>query len=177
MTGSLHRTKRWLRQESGKPQRAPRRMEPEIVVHYWDGAAPEGRGIRDISETGAYIFTSERWYQGTIIRIILQASPKVQENSVSTPTTALPSNTLTTVPVQTGASPVGAAATSIWVTAQVIREGTDGVAMEFVFRNKQERENFRAFLGTLPRQAGPSLAPTLAAPRQPDQTKSDQAKT
>ena len=36
-------------------------------------AAPERGGtVRDISLSGAYILTPERWYLGTIVRIILQ---------------------------------------------------------------------------------------------------------
>ena len=72
MVRSLGKMRRWLMPENGELARAPRQVQPEIVVHYWDGAAPEGHGLRDISETGAYILTAERWYQGTIIRIILQ---------------------------------------------------------------------------------------------------------
>ena len=79
-------------------------------MHYWDGAAPDGRGIRDISETGAYILTAERWYQGTIIRIILQGHPAVARGRLA-----------------------GRLRTSICVPAQVVRQGDDGVALEFVF--------------------------------------------
>ena len=50
----------------------PRMVQPEVVVHYWDGSAPEGRCLRDISQAGAYIYTTDRWYPGTIIRIVLQ---------------------------------------------------------------------------------------------------------
>jgi hypothetical protein len=129
MGKSMNGVKRWLFQESTRSPRAVRVTHPEIVVHYWDGAAPEGHGLRDISETGAYILTSERWYEGTIIRIILQG-----------PGAALS---------------VGAAAAppaSICVPGQVVRQGDDGVAMEFVFRDKQERQRFREFLAAMPNQ-------------------------
>lgn len=51
------------------PRRAPRLAEREMVVEYWDGVAPAGRGIRDISESGAYICTTEKWYSGAIIKL------------------------------------------------------------------------------------------------------------
>jgi hypothetical protein len=69
------------------PWRAPRSTKPEVLVHYWDGSAPEGRHLRDISESGAYIYTPERWYIGTIIRIILQGYQTVMlEDGTTAPT-------------------------------------------------------------------------------------------
>jgi hypothetical protein len=43
-----------------------------MVVEYWDGVAPAGSGIRDISESGAYICTTEKWYSGAIIRLVFR---------------------------------------------------------------------------------------------------------
>ncbi len=127
---SMNNVKRWLTQGNSQPPRAPRVAQPEVVVHYWDGAAPEGRALRDISETGAYILTSERWYEGTIIRIILQGR------------TAATSGDAPAIPPA-----------SICVPGQVVRQGDDGVAMEFVFRNKQERQKLREFLAAMPNQS------------------------
>jgi len=127
---SMNNVKRWLTQGNPQPPRAPRVAQPEIVVHYWDGAAPEGRALRDISETGAYILTSERWYEGTIIRIILQGRGAATSGDAP----AIPP-------------------TSICVPGQVVRQGDDGVAMEFVFRNKQERQKLREFLAAMPNQS------------------------
>ena len=69
---ALKKMAQWLLQEDKEPRHATRSSSPELVVHYWDGSAPEGRQLRDISESGAYIYTPERWYLGTIVRIILQ---------------------------------------------------------------------------------------------------------
>jgi len=127
--GAIGKMKRWLLQESEEPRRAPRRLQPEVVVYYWDGSAPEERHVRDISETGAYIYTPERWYLGTIIRIILQGHLTViQEDG-------------TTVP-----------AASICIPARVVRHGSDGVAVEFAFRDQQEADTFRQFLAEIPAQ-------------------------
>jgi Flp pilus assembly protein TadG len=129
MGKSLRRMRNWLLQEDEEPRRAPRFREPEIVVHYWDGSAPEGRQLRDISESGAYIYTSERWYPGTMIRIILQGyQTEVKEDGTVVPKV------------------------STVITARVIRHGPDGVAVEFAFRDKKEETTLRTFLAAIPVQ-------------------------
>ncbi len=121
--------RKWLLQEPEEPRRAPRLNEPEVIVYYWDGSVPEGRRIRDISASGAYIFTPERWYPGTIVRIILQGYPTA---------------------VQSGG--VASSAPSICIESRVLRDGTDGVAVEFIFQDKKEEEAFKTFLGGIPAQ-------------------------
>lgn len=54
---------------------APRVCEPTVAVYLWDGAAPSGRRLRDVSIAGAYLITDERWYPGTIVRLLIQAPP------------------------------------------------------------------------------------------------------
>jgi hypothetical protein len=118
------------------PRRAPRLVEREMVVEYWDGIAPAGRGIRDISESGAYICTTEKWYSGAIIRLVFRGrEPK----------------------------------TSVPVLAQVVRQGKDGFAMEFLFNTFRQREEFRKFLAALPPAAKipPPPAPAANAAEQP----------
>ena len=125
--------RKWLAQEEGDSRRAPRSGHPEILVYYWDGSAPEGRRIHDISQSGAYICTPERWYLGTIIRLILQRHPS---------------------PAPKDGAPVSAS--SFCIPARVARHGSDGVAVEFVFRNRQEEESFRTFLAAIPSQPADS---------------------
>lgn len=125
--------KRWLfAKESEEARIAPRQPTSEVIVYYWDGSAPEGHHVRDVSDTGAYIFTPERWYVGTIIRIVLQRSPgKVQEAGPITDTA------------------------SACISARVIRHESDGVAVEFAFRTDEEREPLRRFLASiLPQTTG-----------------------
>ena len=124
----------WLAQEEEEdPRRAPRRIHPEVLVYYWDGSAPEGRRMHDISQSGGYICTPERWYPGTIIRLILQREPKpIREDGAAVPLA------------------------SICVAARVVRPGSDGVAVEFVFRNRQESEDFREFLAAIPTEPSAS---------------------
>jgi Flp pilus assembly protein TadG len=128
--------KEWLLQKDQEPRRAPRSTEPEVVVYYWDGSAPEGRHIRDISATGAYIYTPERWYPGTIIRIILQGYETLTRADGTTAPTA-----------------------SMCIPARVVREGSDGVAVEFAFRDKAEEGAFRTFLTGIPAQPARSVPP------------------
>ena len=144
---AIGKMKRWLLQESTEPRRAPRTLQPEIIVHYWDGSAPEGRQLRDISPTGAYIYTRERWYPGTIIRIILQG-------------------------YQTIIRPDGTSGprTSICVPAQVVRQGADGVAVEFALRNHEEEEKLAEFLATIPAQPLATAPPGAMPPMPPETT-------
>lgn len=53
-------------------RRAERKAGPPLIAHYWTGAAPAGQGIQDISATGLYLQTEQRWYPGTIVKIVLQ---------------------------------------------------------------------------------------------------------
>ena len=85
-------------------RRAPRYIEPRLVAFYWDGAAPEPRYIRDVSSTGFYLLTEQRWYPGTLITMTLQRTEKSSDGSKN----------------------------SIAVQAKVIRPGDDGVALAFV---------------------------------------------
>ena len=73
---AIGKMKGWLAPGAGGTQaRAEESCIRRFVVYYWDGSAPEGRRIHDISQSGAYICTPERWYLGTIIRLILQGRP------------------------------------------------------------------------------------------------------
>ncbi len=142
LRSAVGKVKGWLLQEDEEPRRALRIAQPEIVVYYWDGSAPEGRRIHDLSETGAYICTPERWYLGTIVRLILQGYAAAMPND-------------------------GAAAprASTCVRARVVRHGSDGVAVEFVFRNDEEEKRFRSFMAAIPSAPAESAQPETASHR------------
>jgi hypothetical protein len=125
---ALDKMKQWLLlEENEERRRTPRRAKPEIVVHYWDGSAPKGRHIRDVSRNGAYIYSPERWYIGTIVRLILQGYRTAVRNDGAIAPMA-----------------------STCVPARVVRHGSDGVAVEFVFCNKSEEAAFQTFLTEIP---------------------------
>jgi Flp pilus assembly protein TadG len=131
---AIGKMKGWLAGEEEEPRRGPRSSHPEILVYYWDGSAPEGRRVHDISQSGAYICTPERWYRGTIIRLILQRGPRTVRGDGATAPNA-----------------------SICIPARVVRQGSDGVAVEFMFGNRQEEKSFRAFLAAIPVAPGGSV--------------------
>jgi Flp pilus assembly protein TadG len=136
MRQTIGRIKRWLlHQDDSEMRRAARSSEPEVIVYYWDGSAPEGRRLRDISQSGAYIYTTERWYPGTIVRIILQGCKiAAREDGTTSP------------------------AASTCIPARVVRHGADGVAVEFAFRDKEEQESLRTFLARIPPQPEQTVA-------------------
>jgi hypothetical protein len=142
MPGSFNKMKRWLLQEDEEPRRAPRFPQPELVVHYWGGTAPGRREVRDISDSGAYIFTAEHWYPGTIIRVVFQTQ---RMNIVD----------------DGGREAEG----TICINCRVVRHGEDGVAVDFLYRSKEEQRDLQAFLKSLPAIASAPAPPASVQKR------------
>lgn len=115
--------KRWWSPDARK---APRQPAPRLSAFYWNGGTPNAHDIRDVSSTGLYVLTEDRWYPGTLILMTLQ-DLDCEEN---------------------GAKPV------ISVKVRAVRCGTDGVGLQFVLSedsfggetvseaNKQRLERF-----------------------------------
>jgi hypothetical protein len=101
----------WLqRWWSPDPRRAPRERAPGLAAYYWNGAAPKPHSVRDISATGLYVVTEERWYPGTLILMTLQntqAGEEIAERSIS-------------------------------VLSRAVRWGNDGVGLQFVLNENDE---------------------------------------
>ncbi len=103
--------KSWLeRWWSPDPRKAPdRRRFPRdassgLAAYYWTGAAPAAHNVKDISSSGLYVVTEERWYPGTLVMMTLQKTGNheaIVEKSVS-------------------------------VHCRAIRWGNDGVGLQFV---------------------------------------------
>jgi hypothetical protein len=51
---------------------AKRYSTPHLVAHYFTGGAPHSFQVRDMSATGLYLQTSERWAPCTLIQLTLQ---------------------------------------------------------------------------------------------------------
>ena len=51
--------------------RAKRYSTPDLVAHYFTGGAPHSFQVADMSATGLYLLTQERWAPGTLIRMTL----------------------------------------------------------------------------------------------------------
>lgn len=83
----------WLmRWWSPDPRKAPREEVPGLAAYYWNGGAPQAHEIKDISSTGLYVVTEERWYPGTLILMTLQRTENgevCQERSISVHTRAV----------------------------------------------------------------------------------------
>lgn len=96
-----------------------RRAAAGLVAHYWNGGAPEEHKIRDISSTGLYVVTKDRWYPGTLIEMAVQTADKDGDEADSCP-----------------------------VQSRVVRAGSDGVGFEFIFLSaaKRYRKAFDSFL-------------------------------
>jgi hypothetical protein len=105
------RPKNWLeRWLAPDPRRADRRAASHLVAYYWNGSQPEARPIRDISETGLYLFTEERWYPGTVVLMTLQRTDCEESD---------PDRAIT-------------------VQTQAMRQGKDGVGMKFLLSNYKD---------------------------------------
>lgn len=98
--------------EPEEPRRSPRIRVPQLTAFYWDGSQPSPHAVRDISETGMYVYTRERWYPGTLILMHLQRDDVER----------------------------GARERSLAVLSRAARWGTDGVGLEFVFADPQDPE-------------------------------------
>jgi PilZ domain len=72
-TDEMNEPGNWLKKLfSRERRRATRKSCVSLVAYYWDGAAPVAHAIRDVSLTGLYLLTDERWYPGTVIEMSLQ---------------------------------------------------------------------------------------------------------
>lgn len=93
------------------PRRAPREPLPGLVAYFFTGGTPVAHQVRDISTTGMFIVTSERWYPGTVVRITLtdRHNPVVER--------------------------------SITVNAKSARWGSDGVGLEFLLEGTDRRKS------------------------------------
>ena len=107
---------RFLSTEPDDQRYALRESIPGLTAFFFTGGAPVPHGIRDVSETGLFLLTEERWYPGTVIRITLtdQREPTAER--------------------------------SFTVNAIVMRWGNDGVGVHFLFQDKKDlrRKNLSA---------------------------------
>ncbi len=124
---------RMLFQEHRKTER---QRAPQLDAYYWNGANAVPHSVRDISSTGAYIVTEERWHPGTILMVTLQSTDEYID--------ARP--------------PL-----SISVQSKVVRWGIDGVGLTFLFPSKEsafthgaDRKAFIAFSQSVGQGSGRS---------------------
>ncbi len=98
---------RLLEPDPVEPRKNTRESVPGLIAYFFTGATPEPHTVRDISSTGLFVVTEERWYPGTLVQMTLK---KTDEGAVR-------------------------AEYSISLTAKALRWGNDGVGVAFVLRD------------------------------------------
>jgi hypothetical protein len=72
--GSMGSPRGWFRLPFVYRPRAERRESPALAAFHWDGSTPRPNRVANISSSGAYLLTSERWKAGEIVSLTLQRS-------------------------------------------------------------------------------------------------------
>jgi PilZ domain-containing protein len=98
---------RLLSPDPPQPRKTSRETLRGLTAYFWTGGVPVAHDIQDVSPTGLYVVTEERWYPGTVIRMTLTDSTE--------PT----------------------AERSITVNATAMRWGNDGVGLQFVLQDSK----------------------------------------
>jgi PilZ domain len=95
-----------LSHKHGQPdrRRAERRNTPELAAYTWNGSLQQQANIRDISATGLYLVTRERWNPGDMVSLTLQRRGPLEGNFER----------------------------RVAVQARAVRWGEDGIALSFV---------------------------------------------
>jgi PilZ domain len=123
MTGTKGWLEEFLKPDSEREERrfAERRSADQFAAYRWNGSMLKEEDVRDISSTGLYILTEERWQIGTLVFLILQREGPLEINPER----------------------------RIDVQAKVVRCGEDGVGLAFVLHddpNSRQWENLRECL-------------------------------
>lgn len=104
----------WLQRlllgDNPDPRRSARIPTPELVAYFFTGGTPMQHPVRDISNSGLYIVTHERWFLGTIVQMTLSESHRRKDSP------------------------------SISLYAKVVRSSRDGVGLRFVLEGIDRRK-------------------------------------
>jgi len=104
-------------------RRTPRSTDPMVCAFYWSGGSPKPHEALNMSESGAYFRTPERWYPGTIIELTLQRSPGTGNGSGG-----------------------GPQAVALRLLSQVVRSDAGGIGVRFMYTQPEQRLSVRRFL-------------------------------
>jgi len=103
--------KSWLQKllspDPVQPRKNVRETVPGLTAFFFTGGTPVPQTIRDISSTGLFVVTEERWYPGTLVQMTLK---KTEEGMPRTEY-------------------------SISLTVKALRWGNDGVGVQFILRD------------------------------------------
>jgi hypothetical protein len=119
----------FLEPETGKAERrsADRQLVDDFCAYRWNGSRLTEEPVKDISSTGLYILTEERWQPYTLLSLTLQRQGPLEMNSEH----------------------------RIEVLATVVRCGEDGVALAFVLRDDTESRQWASLRENLIEEAKP----------------------
>jgi hypothetical protein len=100
---------RWLFPDINR-RRAKRYPAPGLVAYYWTGGSPHSYEVANISATGLYLLTKERWAPETMIQMTLQKSENAGQSSEG----------------------------SISLLSEVVRWGEDGTGFNFILKDYED---------------------------------------
>lgn len=109
---------RWLFPEVNQ-RRAVRYPTPGLVAFYWTGGAPHSYNVGDMSATGLFLLTKERWAPGTLIQMTLQQQDGKQHHAEN----------------------------SICVLSEVVRWSEDGAGFNFILTDYENVLNYGIMAG------------------------------
>ena len=105
--------KSWLQNLLSSDRRRAKRLPlPGLVAYYWTGSTPRAYQVADVSLSGLYLLTEERWYPGTLVMMTLQRTDSEGRNLDD----------------------------AIAVQTRVVRWGTDGLGLSFVLPRTIEHD-------------------------------------
>jgi len=62
----------WLFPESNDRRNGDRRPAQDLVAYFWTGGSPMAYKVENVSHSGLYLYTEERWLPGTRVMMTLQ---------------------------------------------------------------------------------------------------------
>lgn len=129
MTGPKDWLENFLKLHSGGAERrsAERQSIDQFAAYRWNGSSVKQEAVKDISSTGLYILTEERWQPGTLLLLTLQREGPLEMN------------------------PEG----RIEVQAKVVRHGEDGVGLTFVLPDDPDSRRWESLRDRLIEKAKP----------------------
>jgi uncharacterized protein len=73
---------RWLKSLFSRDRRRANRLPTRnLTAYFWNGDRPKPHEVGNISSTGMYLKTEERWYPGTVVKMTLQDNDPQFEGS------------------------------------------------------------------------------------------------
>lgn len=80
MTRVKTRVSKWIEKcfEAPDPRRSRRMAKPPLVAYYWAAGTPEAHRVANISSSGLYLLTEDRWPRGGRVSMTLQRTDRAR---------------------------------------------------------------------------------------------------